>query len=369
MFKNLFLNLYQIEFLKKTCTISEILESYNNIALALYRFPNESLIHYVIDDAPLEDKLSLDDFKGFVFQSFDKARSIGLRDRVSGVFENFDQSFKLDFIPSEPVIAEDDQFISSSVYTNTILDALDNIDKGHFSKVVLSRPLYTEAMSYSSALMLWNEMVGGYPNAFVSLVKLPNGSIWIGASPELLIQQHKDFYQTSSLAGTKWGETDPKKVEWTDKEKREQKIVTDYIEEKLIEEFPAVDIELNGPITFPSGHLFHLKTDIKIKAVNSTDRLVDVLHPTPAVCGQPKGNSLDFIRMYEGYDRKFYSGYLGPVNMGNSTRLFVNLRCAELFDDGSSIYVGGGIVKRSNPKKEWEETEEKARVIKNLLKA
>ena len=96
--------------------------------------------------------------------------------------------------------------------------------------------------------------------------------------------------------------------------------------------------------------------------------MIDVLHPTPAVCGQPKGNSLDFIRMYEGYDRKFYSGYLGPVNMGNSTRLFVNLRCAELFDDGSSIYVGGGIVKRSNQKKEWEETEEKAQVIKNLLK-
>jgi len=347
-------------------SIIEILSSYNNVGLALYRYPYQKEVHYIIDDCP-ETTVDMDNFAGFVVQSFDQKNQLGIKPKYSGIFKDWQESFAIKLIECKATDAEDDQFISKQAYTETILDALDNIDQGLFSKVVLSRPLFTEQISYKSAQLLWEEMVNKYPNAFVSLYKLPNGSIWISASPELLLSKQKEQILTCSLAGTKWGFKNIEAVLWTEKEKREQKIVTDYIEQKIIEEFKDAELKVEGPYTLASGHLFHLKTDIKIQGIQSLSKLINVLHPTPAVCGQPKGNSLDFIRMFEGYNRKFYAGFHGPVNMGDSTSLFVNLRCAELFNDGASIYVGGGIVKKSNPNLEWEETEQKARIIMNLL--
>lgn len=354
---------------KVNISVKEILSSYNNVGFALYRFPNKKKVHFVIDDAVSIVKEDLNKFSGFILNSFDDRSFIGIHDQYSGKWDgNWDESFELNFIEGEDLEEDEDAFISSMEYKETILDALDNIDKGHFSKVVLSRPIYTETLSYSSAMMLWEVLEERYENAFVSMVKLPYGAIWIGASPETLIESSEGEIRTCSLAGTKWGVQDEANLKWTDKEVDEQKIVTDYIVHRLENEFEKIEVNLKGPYNYPSGHLYHLKTDIKIDHVSDLNGLVNVLHPTPAVCGQPKGNSLDFIRMYEGYDRKFYSGYLGPVNMKDSTKLFVNLRCAELVKESASIYVGGGIVKRSNPTIEWEETEEKAQVIMNLLK-
>ena len=55
--------------------------------------------------------------------------------------------------------------------------------------------------------------------------------------------------------------------------------------------------------------------------------LVEALHPTPAVCGLPKQEAIDFITANESIDRKYYSGYCGPWNVGGKTALFVSLRC------------------------------------------
>ena len=40
--------------------------------------------------------------------------------------------------------------------------------------------------------------------------------------------------------------------------------------------------------------------------------LVEELHPTPAVGGLPKAAAVDYILKQEGYDRSYYTGYLGP---------------------------------------------------------
>lgn len=70
-----------------------------------------------------------------------------------------------------------------------------------------------------------------------------------------------------------------------------------------------------------------------------------------------------FIKGTERYDRKYYTGFLGPCNMDSKTNLFVNLRCAEVFSDSVNLYIGGGITKDSKPEKEWEETELKSKTL------
>jgi isochorismate synthase len=95
--------------------------------------------------------------------------------------------------------------------------------------------------------------------------------------------------------------------------------------------------------------------------------MLQLLHPTAAVCGMPLEPSLEFLKENEGYDREFYSGYLGPVNINNHTHLFVNLRCMKLLDNQGLLYAGAGVTFDSLPEKEWEETEIKFKTLLNVI--
>ena len=104
---------------------------------------------------------------------------------------------------------------------------------------------------------------------------------------------------------------------------------------------------------------------------NGLYSLVDLLHPTPAVCGLPKEAAKQFILENENYNRSYYTGFLGELNMGlqnkNDSHLFVNLRCMEIEKNEAYIYVGGGITKESNPEEEWEETVAKSNIMLKVL--
>jgi isochorismate synthase len=96
-------------------------------------------------------------------------------------------------------------------------------------------------------------------------------------------------------------------------------------------------------------------------------QVIQLLHPTPAVCGFPKEQSKDFILENENYDRTFYTGFLGELNIENQTDLFVNLRCMEIEDAKAHLFMGCGITKDSIPEKEWEESINKSATMKKIL--
>lgn len=128
----------------------------------------------------------------------------------------------------------------------------------------------------------------------------------------------------------------------------------------------------SGPQTVKAGNLLHLRTDYKIdtKAVNFPQLstvMLDLLHPTSAVCGTPKSSALRFIEHYEAYDRTYYSGFLGPVNVNNESHLFVNLRTMKIEGDQAILYAGAGITESSVPEQEWNETEMKCQTLLSAL--
>ena len=90
--------------------------------------------------------------------------------------------------------------------------------------------------------------------------------------------------------------------------------------------------------------------------------LIQNLHPTPAVGGLPKAASLDFIQTHENYDRRFYSGVLGPIG-SRVKEVFVNLRCGEIQNQQLNLYVGGGVTAASQVEKEWRELMRKSETL------
>ena len=95
--------------------------------------------------------------------------------------------------------------------------------------------------------------------------------------------------------------------------------------------------------------------------------MLKLLHPTSAVCGMPLEAASNFLQKVEKHHRKYFSGFLGPVDNSHNTHLFVNLRCMELFEDHAVLYAGAGVTEDSIPEKEWIETEIKCNTLLDII--
>jgi len=96
-------------------------------------------------------------------------------------------------------------------------------------------------------------------------------------------------------------------------------------------------------------------------------QLLEILHPTPAVCGYPKKETYKLILENEGYDRRYYSGFIGQLSLNGKTDLFVNLRCMQIMPEKLTFFAGGGLLSYSELEAEWEETEEKLQTMLSLI--
>lgn len=252
-------------------------------------------------------------------------------------------------------------------WTNTAVKA---IRQERLRKVVLSRALTVELKESFNALQLFERLCATYPRAFVSFVALPGVGTWLGATPELLLKVQPDELSTVALAGTTVAGQD-KTYPWSSKEIVEQEIVSEYIRD-CFHRLDCGDFIERGPETVQIGRLLHLKTFFRVQRKNlepgCVTKLVQELHPTPAVCGVPKEEALKFIAQHEIHEREYYAGYLGTVNIQNDTRLFVNLRCMQLLKDTAVLYAGGGITIDSDAENEWQETELKFDALLSLLR-
>ncbi|NIJ46126.1 isochorismate synthase [Wenyingzhuangia heitensis] len=274
-------------------------------------------------------------------------------------------------IESTPVF-KDKVDLNSNVDENTqishqqkVTAAVNTIKTTGLSKIVISRKEDLLIDDFDT-IRIFNNLLNSYINAYVYLWYHPKVGMWMGATPETLLNVEKGFFKTMSLAGTQAykGDLHPK---WGAKELEEQQMVSDFIKQNL--KNTVNDLCFSEVKTVKAGTLLHLKTKVTgaLKKDKDLEKIIKLLHPTPAVCGLPKEDSKTYILENEGYHRSFYTGYLGVLNMNKKTSLFVNLRCFSIKNNKVCLYVGGGITKDSNPEKEWLETVAKSKTIKNVL--
>lgn len=258
-------------------------------------------------------------------------------------------------------------------YCQLVSAAIDYIKSTDIKKVVVSRSMAAPLPPHFKPLVTFETLCRQYPHAFISLVSIPAIGTWIGASPEVLLSMSHNSLYTVALAGTqaRHPEVPLNEVQWGAKEREEQALVSDYIRYFLKHQQLAPFRE-NGPRTVSAGNVVHLQTKFEVQLEEPqlshlANQILYQLHPTSAVCGMPKKEALAFILEKEGYDRAFYSGFLGPVHLDRQSHLFVNLRCMQLKHDKALLYVGGGITKDSVPSAEWMETVLKSKTLLDVL--
>lgn len=205
-----------------------------------------------------------------------------------------------------------------------------------------------------------------YRNAFVFLFSTPATGCWIGASPELLLSSHNDRLETVALAGTRERGSSE---EWDAKNLEEQRMVTDYICDCFRKH--GLSPETGELVSAPAGPVEHLCTPVStscdVRDAGELASLLQDLSPTPALCGMPREMALKAILENEIFERGCYGGYCGPFRSVRDFRFNVVLRCAMLESKGTACFAGGGITLRSDPEKEWEETEMKLSTLSDVL--
>ena len=95
--------------------------------------------------------------------------------------------------------------------------------------------------------------------------------------------------------------------------------------------------------------------------------LLELMHPTPAVGGEPWQRAAPLIPALEGLDRGWYAGPLGWTDAAGDGEFCVALRCALLRGGLARCYAGNGIVRGSDPAAELAETEVKLAALLPLL--
>lgn len=321
-----------------------------SLDLLTYRFPGKEIERKVGRFTLLPaDQIE----HGFVFTNFQHQRCY-LFEEETNASRN---AIPFHFLDKKPIV------ISAREYYLQAHELLNGMNMMQMDKAVFSR-IKKVSFDERKTEAFFEKLVEKYPNAMVYLVSSEAFGTWIGASPEILLEAHREHLFTISLAGTK--RSDDTHFEWRDKEKIEQSLVTEFIENQL-KKLHISEIELNGPYDYEAGPVCHLRTDFSAQ-LNGVDpwKIALQLHPTPAVSGLPRDEAISLIETVEPHHREIYTGMFGFVSP-EKTQLYVNLRCAQIQEDSCYLYLGGGYTLQSVPEDEWIETENKSKTLLNVL--
>jgi len=348
------------------------------LPFVVYRKPRQKQIRALLQPTDRLHFLNNFNQSGFVFAPFDSTKK-------SILFENNDAIIADDFEQLAHSVASTIQEDSSEreMHINLVQRAIDEIKTDKVKKVVLSRKII--APHKTNALALFERLLTRYEAVFCYLWYHPKVGMWLGATPEILLRTNNLQITSMSLAGTQTYKAN-EQIEWGTKELEEQAMVTDYMMAAL--QSKVGQLKASPTETIKAGNLLHLRTTIRGRMQSGLGEIISALHPTPAVCGLPKVAAKKFILAHENYDREFYTGFLGELNLKENkqrnvgtrnqensvyrsvktkSELFVNLRCMKLVGDTAHIFVGGGITAASNAAHEWQETVNKSQTMLNIL--
>ena len=356
----------------------------SQLSFALYRLPWTDECYFILQASgkveTLKDIAELNGKKGFViapFQQTEEHPLVLIQPDVTAydwdeIGQAISSSEYADAIltckrqPTPPMtpLNEEERYERYEAAFNRFIEPLQ---KKKFKKLVLSRPAFCPIDEYFSPLDTFVKACNSYPRMMIYLCHTPVTGTWMGSTPEILLSGQGMNWNTVALAGTMPVENGMEQSEWSIKNQEEQALVAEYVR-KIVKKHGRKMME-KGPYTARAGQLVHLKTDFlfQLKGTGFLGDLLKELHPTPAVCGLPKEEAYQFIPENEGYDRRYYSGFVGWMDPDGQTDIYVNLRCMEIRSTEVKLYAGGGILPSSEVRAEWEETSQKMKTMRNLI--
>jgi len=257
-----------------------------------------------------------------------------------------------------------------SSFERAVEAARRRIVAGDLEKVILAREVAVEAPAAHDPAAIFGALREMFASCFCFCVGSPQAA-FLGASPELLVRRRGAGAATVALAGSTRRSADPalddhlgEQLRRNAKDRAEHEIVVRRIERTLGSRAVWVQAE-SEPALIRVANIQHLATPVHAQLAEplSALELASLLHPTPAVGGEPADAALEAIAELEGMDRGWYAGPVGWMDAAEDGEWCVALRSALLRDRVAHLYAGAGIVAASDPAAELAETELKLQAL------
>jgi isochorismate synthase len=259
-------------------------------------------------------------------------------------------------------------------YVEAVARAVERIRAGELEKVVLARAVDVHGASAHDPAAILGVLREAFPGCYVVAAGTGDATL-VMASPELLVRRDGARASTVALAGSIRRSADPavddhlgEQLLRSDKDRSEQAIVARAIQRTLARRSVWVTAAPE-PVVVRMANIQHLATPIRAQLaepVGAID-LAGLLHPTPAVGGEPRERAVAAIPALEGLDRGWYAGAVGWTDAAEDGELCVALRCALLRAEVARCYAGVGVVRDSDPAAELGETEIKLQALLPVL--
>jgi isochorismate synthase len=259
-------------------------------------------------------------------------------------------------------------------YEHAVARAVERIRAGALDKVVLAREVQVHAPAAHDPGAVLSVLREAFPQCYVFCAGRGD-SAFVAASPELLVRREGLRAGTLALAGSTRRSADPavddhlgEQLLRSEKDRGEQEIVT----RRIVRALRPVSVWVTAadePIVVRMANIQHLATPIRAQLAHPVGavELAGLLHPTPAVGGEPLAAAAPLIPALEGLDRGWYAGPVGWTDVNEDGEFCVALRCALLTGPVARCYAGVGVVRDSDPAAELAETEVKLQALLPVL--
>jgi menaquinone-specific isochorismate synthase len=262
----------------------------------------------------------------------------------------------------------------AAAWARNVEDAVARIGRGELTKVVASTRTRLEAerpFDVDAALARLDDSHPQCVRFAFTRSDGREGATFLGATPERLVEKRGVRAHLDALAGTVRrdlgdGAAARALVE-SDKDGREHRAVVDFLRDTLAA-FGTVRAP-REPRVRTLRDLHHLWTPVEVALSSPTHvlELVARLHPTPAVCGAPRGAARAWVRDHELTPRGWYAGAVGWFDAAGDGSFAVALRSALVRGTTAWLFAGAGIVAGSLAARERAEVELKQRPMLDAL--
>jgi menaquinone-specific isochorismate synthase len=270
--------------------------------------------------------------------------------------------------PGQPSVADHPQSIRAGQWAALVESILEGIARGEYEKVVPARRSTLEFATPISVAATLRALQESHPSSTRFAFRTETAT-FLGATPERLVLRRGHRVLSEALAGTFNRSEQPIAELRNPKEDEEHQAVVRAVVATL-RPFCSELSHPEEPQLRQLKHLLHLHTPIRgqLRQTDHVLRLVQALHPTPAVGGVPTGAAVDWIERNEIHERGWYAGPVGWFDANGDGDFSVALRCGVLTEERAYLYAGAGIVRGSAPLQEYAETELKFRTLLGALR-
>lgn len=273
--------------------------------------------------------------------------------------------------PQQPPFLNQALLSPPKALKSTILSALNRIEQQQFRKIVLAHAIDINAPLPFHVPYSLHNLRRRYPDCVVFAIGNGHGQTFMGASPECLVRLSNRELMADALAGSAPRGQTPREDEQfaqalltSPKELWEHQLVVEFITQRLTE-LGLRPYQLTSPQILRLSNIQHLQTPIRA-TVPTQLHLLDILaqlHPTPAVAGDPRTITCDYIQRYEPFERSLYAAPIGWLDAQGNGEFVVGIRSALIDRCQARLFAGAGIVAGSNPDRELAEIQLKLQAL------